>query len=97
MSGSAELGRAGVSEDHPLQQPSKGRTLCGLGAAEALRGRNTRRVPVAAPLTKWKWRPVETICDFQTSKSRKAATLELPLWPLGSAQFRRTWSSRAAA
>ena len=42
----------------------QGRTLCGLGAAEALRGRNPRQVPVVAPLMKWKWRPVEIICDF---------------------------------
>src|SRR5262249_18137730 len=40
------------------------------------------RVPVAAPLMKWKRRPVEIICDFQTSKSRKAATLALRRWHL---------------
>jgi hypothetical protein len=58
-----------VYPKHPPQQASQKRTLCGLGAAEALRGRNTRRVPIAAPLMKWKWKSVEIICD---SKLRNA-------------------------
>ena len=42
VSGSAELGRAGVSQAHPLQQACQRRALCGLGAAEAFCRRASR-------------------------------------------------------
>ena len=46
--GPAELGRAGLSQAHPLQQARQRRPLRGLGAAGALRERDARGVPVAA-------------------------------------------------
>jgi hypothetical protein len=42
--------------------------VCG---AEALHGRNTRRVPVAAPLDEMEVEARAIICGFQASKSRK--------------------------
>ena len=42
LSGPAELGGAGVSQAHPLQQGRQGRPLRGLGAAEAPYGRASR-------------------------------------------------------
>jgi pimeloyl-ACP methyl ester carboxylesterase len=44
----AELGRAGVSQTHPLQQARQRRTLCGLGTAGALRGRDPCGVQIIA-------------------------------------------------
>src|SRR6202140_2450918 len=45
---SAELGRKRVSQTDPLQQAPQGRALCGLGTAEALFRRGSRRLPVIA-------------------------------------------------
>ena len=42
LSSSAELGGAGVSQTHPLQQARQRRALCGLGTAEALCRRGSR-------------------------------------------------------
>jgi len=39
---------AGVSQTDPLQQAAQGRPLCGLGTAEALFRRGSRRLPVPA-------------------------------------------------
>ena len=44
----AELGGAGVSQAHPLQQGRPGRPLRGLGTTEDLLGRGSRRLQVAA-------------------------------------------------
>jgi pimeloyl-ACP methyl ester carboxylesterase len=46
--GSAELGGARVSQTHPLQQTRQRRAFRGLGAAEALFRRSSRRLQVAA-------------------------------------------------
>lgn len=66
--------RSSVSKVSPIRSSSTTTSFDGhfaaWGAAKALRGRNTRRILVAAPLMKWKWRLVEIICDFQTAKSR---------------------------
>ena len=48
LSSPAELGRAGVSQAHPLQQARQGRALRGLGAAEALLGRGSRGFQITA-------------------------------------------------
>ena len=47
LPGSAELGGAGVSQAHPLQQARQGRALRGLGAAEAAHGRDPRWFQIA--------------------------------------------------
>ncbi len=48
LSCSAELGGAGVSQTHSLQQARQGRALCGLGTAEALFRRGSRGLQIAA-------------------------------------------------
>src|SRR5262249_51668762 len=46
LPGAEELGGAGVSQAHPLQQASQGRTLRRLGAAEVPQRRDSRRLQV---------------------------------------------------
>ena len=46
--GAAELGRAGVSQTHPLQQARQGRPLRGLGTAGTLYCRDPRGIQIAA-------------------------------------------------
>ena len=48
LSGAAELGRAGVSQAHPLQQARQGRALRGLGAAATLLRRGSRGLQTPA-------------------------------------------------
>ena len=49
LCGSAELGGAGVSQTHPLQQARQGRPLRGLGTAASLLQRDAGGVPLATP------------------------------------------------
>ena len=48
--GSAQLGREGLSQTHPLQQARQRRALCGLGTAATLLRRGSRRLQTAAQL-----------------------------------------------
>ena len=50
LSSPAELGGAGVSQAHPLQQAPKRRALCGLGTAETLFRRGSRGLQTTAQI-----------------------------------------------
>jgi hypothetical protein len=47
---SAQLGRAGISQTHPLQQARQRRPLCGLGTTSTLFRRGSRRLQTTAQL-----------------------------------------------
>src|SRR5829696_569555 len=50
LSGTAKLGRVGVSQTHPLQQARQRRALCGLGTAATLFRRGSCGLQTAAQL-----------------------------------------------